>query len=81
MSNGFFKAPAPRNEEIQSYEPNSPEYLALKDELSRQLTSIVDIPMVIGKDRVFTDQKNKITCPHDREKVIATTQQASHEQL
>ncbi|MCJ8165565.1 L-glutamate gamma-semialdehyde dehydrogenase [Pontibacter sp. E15-1] len=70
MATGFFKVPTPTNEPVLSYAPGSPE----KDELLRTYKDLkskqLDVPMYIGGDRVFTDNKQPMLQPHDHQHIL-----------
>ncbi len=65
MSDAIFQVPYPVNEPVLSYAPGSPErkelQAALKDLKSKQ----VDIPMYIGAEKVYTDEKVAMHPPHE----------------
>lgn len=65
MSNGTYKIPYPRNEEVKTYGPNNPEKLAFKKQLSLLKNNEVDIPMYIGSDEVRTDDLIRIAPPYE----------------
>ena len=54
MINANLRLPPPVNEPIQSYAPGSAEKLALKAELRRMSAEQVEIPLLIGGQRVHT---------------------------
>ena len=57
----------PDNEPILSYAQGSPERSALKAELNRQLSEVVEIPCIIGGKEVRTGQES----PHWKRRVPA----------
>jgi 1-pyrroline-5-carboxylate dehydrogenase len=65
MSNGFFKAPTPVNEPVLNYLPGSNERDELKTAISKARSTEVDIGMYIGGDKLFTDNKVRVSPPHD----------------
>ncbi len=65
MSNAYFEVPIATNEPVLSYAPGSPERSELQAALKELKSQTVDIPMFIGKDRVFTDEKMPIHPPHE----------------
>jgi 1-pyrroline-5-carboxylate dehydrogenase len=65
MSNGFFKTPLPDNEPVLNYQPGSKERAALKKAISDARSTEVEIGMFIGGEMVFTDNKVRISPPHD----------------
>ena len=73
MSNAFFKAPDAVNEPVRSYAKGSQERIALLAEYQRLYDQKpVDIPMYIGSKQVHTEDKRKVSPPHDHKKCIAT---------
>jgi 1-pyrroline-5-carboxylate dehydrogenase len=70
MSNGYFQIEFPKNEPVKGYMPGSPESVALKAELERQLANPIEVPIIIGGKEVRTGKKMKMICPHDHQKVV-----------
>jgi len=62
---GVYPIPVPINEPVLSYAPGSPERAEVKGKLTELLHSKVDIPMSIGGEDVYTQQKVEIRPPHD----------------
>ncbi len=63
--NGIVKIPAPKNEPVRAYAPNTAETQSLKNKLQELRNETVDIPMYIGGEEIFTDQKISMHPPHD----------------
>jgi len=71
MPNAFFQVPYPENEPVLGYGPGSPEREAQLAEYERMLNQDpVAVPMVIGGQKVFTEDKRPLTPPHDHQRVI-----------
>jgi 1-pyrroline-5-carboxylate dehydrogenase len=70
MTFGNFKVPTPINEPVKSYAPNSPEKKELKAMLAKMKSEVVDIPMYIGSERVYTEQKIRISPPHEHQHTL-----------
>jgi 1-pyrroline-5-carboxylate dehydrogenase len=70
MSTGFFHIPVPKNEPVLSYAPGSKERAALKKALAEARATVLDIPMYIGAEEVRTDNKKKLSPPHDHQHVL-----------
>ena len=70
MANGFFAVPVPKNEPVYDYEPGSNARSGLKKALQEALSREVDIPMYIGSAEVRTDKKQKLSSPHDHQRVL-----------
>ncbi|RIJ43084.1 L-glutamate gamma-semialdehyde dehydrogenase [Pontibacter oryzae] len=80
MATGFFRVPTPINEPVKSYAPGSPE----KEELLRTYKELkskqLDVPMYIGGDKVYTDNKQPMLQPHDHQHILGhfSEGEASH---
>lgn len=73
MSNSISTVPIAVNEPVKSYAAGSPEresLLAAYKKMYKQ--DPIEIPMYIGAEKVYTDNKKKLTSPHEHQKVIAT---------
>ena len=70
MLKGFFKVPQPINEPTLNYAPGSVERSLLKSALEKAREQKIDIPMYIGCEEVFTDQKIPIFAPHDHQHIL-----------
>ena len=65
MNNAFFEVPIPINEPIKDYVNGSQEKEELLNTLNEMKNKIIDIPMIIDGKEITTDNKIKITAPHD----------------
>jgi len=65
MSEGFYNIPEVKNEPIKSYAPGSPERKELKKKLAELRAVELEIPMMIGGQKIFTDNKVRMFPPHD----------------
>ena len=73
MANSISTVPVAVNEPVKAYAPNSSErneLLATYEKLYNQ--SPIDIPMYIGSEKVFTENKKSLTPPHEHSKVLGT---------
>ncbi|MCS6821461.1 MAG: L-glutamate gamma-semialdehyde dehydrogenase [Microscillaceae bacterium] len=70
MATGFFKVPFPKNEPVLNYLPNSPERIALKQAIEKMRSEVIDIPMYIGGEKVFTENKRRLAPPHDHQHTL-----------
>jgi 1-pyrroline-5-carboxylate dehydrogenase len=70
MSFGIFQVPPPANEPVKSYAPGSPEKQALKAAIADMRSRTVDIPMYIGGEKVYTDNKHRLAPPHDHQHTL-----------
>ena len=65
MNNAFFEVPIPINEPVKDYVEGSQEKEELLNTLNEMKNKIIDIPMIIDGKEITTDNKIKITAPHD----------------
>ncbi len=70
MTNGILNVPAPVNEPVMNYVPGSPEALALKAEIDKQLGSEIEIPVIIGGEEIRTGDMGDCRCPHDHSHLL-----------
>lgn len=77
MLKGFFTVPEAINEPVYSYAPGTKERALLKEALQSARSTQADIPMYIGGQEVRTEQKVKITPPHDHQHVLGYFSQGS----
>ncbi len=70
MSTGFFHSPIPKNEPILTYAPGSPEKALLKKALQQARSQSIEIPMYIGSEQVYTEQRLPLSPPHDHQHVL-----------
>ncbi len=70
MATGFFKVPTPVNEPVKSYAPGSPEREELQRTYKELKSKQIDVPMYIGGDKVFTDNKKPMLQPHDHQHIL-----------
>ncbi len=82
MNNAFFKVPTPINEPVLNYAPGSPEKIALKKAIAEARSKAIEVPMYIGSELVHTDNKIKLSPPHDHQHILgyASEGDASHVQ-
>jgi len=70
MLKGFFNVPAPVNEPILGYAPGSKERELLKAALAEGRAQQIEIPMYIGGEEIQTENKGKVTPPHDHQHIL-----------
>ncbi|WP_337043421.1 L-glutamate gamma-semialdehyde dehydrogenase [Emticicia sp. 17c] len=80
MNNTLFKVPVPTNEPVLNYGKGSPEKIALKKAIAEARSKVIEIPMYIGSEQVYTDNKIKLSPPHDHQHILgyASEGDASH---
>ena len=76
MINANLRLPPPVNEPIQSYAPGSAEKLALKAELRKMSSEHVEIPLLIGGQRVHTGKLGEVRMPHRHRHLLAQAPEA-----
>ena len=71
MSNAIFKVPSAINEPVRGYAPGSSEREELISKYKEMYNQTpIDVPMYIGGKEVRTENKKKISPPHDHKKVL-----------
>jgi len=70
MHNAIAKVPVPRNEPVFTYEPGSAERRMVQAQLDTMLGAEVEVPMYIGGEEVFTDNRVAIRPPHDHQHIL-----------
>ena len=81
MSNAFYSVPVAINEPVKSYAAGSIERETLLNEYSRMYNGHVDVPMYIGDEQVFTDNKKKLSPPHDHAHAIGTSNYGTEKEV
>ncbi len=71
MSAGSFRIPSPSNEPVKGYAPGSAERATLSAAVTAAAGEVVEIPCVIGGERVFTGNTVAVTMPCDHGHVLA----------
>ena len=77
MVNNVPRPPTPINEPVLGYLPGSPERAALKAEIARQESVILEIPCIINGKEVFTGDIVEQVMPHDHSHVLARVHMAT----
>ncbi len=72
---GISRIPTPKNEAPMSFAPNSPERAAIKIALEKMSAEVIEVPMYIGAERVFSGDTVNVSMPHDHQHVIAKVHQ------
>jgi len=81
MNNSIYNFPLPNNEPILSYLEGSPERTMLENELERQSSQILEIPLIIGGKEVFTGDTAKIVMPHNHSHILAIYHKAGEKEI
>jgi len=70
MHDAVVAVPPPVNEPVLSYAPGSAERARLKAELARQSREELDIPCIVGGERIRTGRTEPIVMPHQHRHVL-----------
>lgn len=70
MTDAIFTVPHPVNEPIWNYTAGSPEKIALKKALAEAKSKQKEVPMFIGGERVFSEEKIAMRPPHERAHIL-----------
>jgi len=73
--------PAPVNEPINAYVPNSPEANSLAAEWDSMAAIKHEIPCVINGQEVFTDRSENVVMPHNHQHVLGVSYLAGDKEL
>ncbi len=76
MTHGSFRTPIPRNEPVREYAPRSAERERLTAEHESQARAEVEVPLVIGGQRVRTGKTAPLVMPHDHRHRLGVFHQA-----
>lgn len=80
MKNSYPKVLPYKNEKVVSYPKDSEQYKSLMSEYNRMAEDMIEIPVIIGGKRIYTDNTEECTVPHDNKKVIAKYHLAGEEE-
>ena len=81
MNNAVINTPYPSNEPVLDYAPGTPEKAALKAALADLSSKQVEIPLVIGGERVKTGRMAQCVMPHDHQHVLGSYHKAGPEEV
>lgn len=81
MSIGIFNVPALKNEPVKSYAPGSPERSELKKALADARAKIIDIPQYIGSEEIYSQNKHKVSPPHDHQHILGYFHEGTEEDV
>jgi 1-pyrroline-5-carboxylate dehydrogenase len=79
MDLGLHQPPTPLNEPVLDHAPGSEERARLLDTLEKVRTERVDIPVVIGGERIYTGDVAALRVPHDHALVLGAFHQADRD--
>ena len=78
---GLRRIPAPVNEPVRNYAPNSPERAELQATLASMSAEVAEIPVVVGGKRIHTGDTGTQVMPHAHRHVVATFHKARPEDV
>jgi 1-pyrroline-5-carboxylate dehydrogenase len=81
MNNAIFSFKRPQNETIIQYGRNSKEQKLLKEELERQSSLKIEIPLIIGGKEIKTGKTGNVVMPHNHARILASYHQASEKEV
>jgi len=81
MSIGIFNVPALKNEPVKSYAPGSPERAELKKALAEARARTIEIPQYIGGEEIYSQNKHKVSPPHDHQHVLGYFHEGTKEDV
>jgi 1-pyrroline-5-carboxylate dehydrogenase len=81
MNNTYTQVPYPKNEKVLSYAPGSKERELINEEIKKQSSQTVEVPIIIAGKEIKTTNKDKIICPHDKNKVLGWYYKAEKEHV
>lgn len=70
MSKGVYNVPIPETEPVLGYAPGSPEKAELQAMYRELKSKEIDVPMYIGSEEVRTDNKQRMSVPHDHKHTL-----------
>lgn len=76
MDLGNLRIPRPMNEPVLAHAPGSPERARLLSEIRRVASEPVEIPVVIGGERLHTGRTSPLAVPHDHGLTLGVFHQA-----
>jgi 1-pyrroline-5-carboxylate dehydrogenase len=66
---------------IRGYSPGTPERSDLEEALRRKSSKTLELPLLMGGRKVWTDRVIDIPCPHDPSKILARACTAGKEEM
>jgi 1-pyrroline-5-carboxylate dehydrogenase len=78
---GASPIPEPANEPVRGYAPSSPERARVEAELDRQLGMQIEVPLVIGGERLRTGVTQDMVMPHRHGHVTGNCHQAGEAEV
>jgi len=72
MKHSIFKVPGLKNEEIKGYLKNSDERKDVVETYNSMYNENIKIPLYIGNEEVYTEERKNINPPHDHKKIVGS---------
>ena len=72
MKTNTFQLPKRINEETKNYLKGSKEREEVIEAYNLMYSKKIDIPLFIGENEIYTENKKNITPPHDHQKIVGT---------
>ena len=72
MKHSIFKVPELKNEEIKGYLKNSDERKDVVETYNSMYNENIKIPLYIGNEEVYTEERKNINPPHDHKKIVGS---------
>lgn len=70
MNKALLTPPIPSNEPVRPYAPGSAERRSLQRRLAEMREQTVEIPTVVGGERVYTGRIEEVVAPHEHARVL-----------
>ncbi len=67
------------NEPVKDYEPSSKERISLLEEYERQSNEKIEIPIIIGGKKIYTNNTSTCIAPHNHNLILANYHKADNE--
>jgi len=81
MANSILNVPFPANEPVRMYEPGSSERESIKRRLAQLMGEEIEIPVVIGGERIETGKMGECRAPHDHSHRLGRYHKAGPEEI
>lgn len=81
MNNALYNFTAPSNEPVLEYLEGSNERILLDEELKRQESVEIEIPLIIGGKEIRTGDTGKVVMPHRHGHILATYHKAGEKEV
>lgn len=76
-----YRIPKPINEPVLDYLPGSLELQRTKDELDRMSSTTIKMPLIIGGERIYTEETGTSIIPHIKDHILGSYSMASKEHV